>query len=332
MQQPVSIAPTRLGHLNLFVTDVERSAGFYRDVCGFKEVFREPGISMIFMSNGNTHHDLGLMEITQEQRIGRDGHMQVKPGAGKTPGLNHLGFEMRSEAALVEAYLRAREGNVAINRTTDHQIAHSLYLQELNGHTLEFYADIIEDWKGFYANNAGELISGHWEPGAQTPAADSRITAEPQLHHDDNAILAARNVAYAGLPVQNLTQSLEYYQQVLGMQLVLLDEQHRFAVLKGSAADACDLFLMESEVPATRLLFGGVNLHDGKSIDAALAQLRAFGVTATVVGEGEIRAVIVLDPDQIPLVYSTCSARELLQRHGAAIADEINRLWATARA
>jgi len=108
MPLDVRFSPRRLGHLNLFVRDVEKSAAFYRDVCGFQEVFREEGISMVFMSNGNTHHDLGLMEITDATRIGRDGHVQVKPGTGKTPGLNHLGFEMETELGLVEAYRRAK--------------------------------------------------------------------------------------------------------------------------------------------------------------------------------------------------------------------------------
>ena len=114
----VEIAPQRLGHLNLFVTDYEKSGQFYSKVCGFQEVFREPGISMIFMSNGNTHHDLGLMEITTGDRIGKDGHVQVAAGNGRTPGLNHLGFEMRTEQQLVDAYRRAKSKNVPINRST----------------------------------------------------------------------------------------------------------------------------------------------------------------------------------------------------------------------
>src|SRR6266851_5100237 len=117
----VEIAPQRLGHLNLFVTDYEKSGQFYSNVCGFREVFREPAISMIFMSNGNTHHDLGLMEITTGERIGKGGHVQVAPGKGRTAGLNHLGFEMQTEEQLVQAYRRAKSKAIKINRTTDHQ-------------------------------------------------------------------------------------------------------------------------------------------------------------------------------------------------------------------
>jgi catechol 2,3-dioxygenase len=333
MKPTVRIGPTRLGHLNLFVSDVEKSAAFYRDVCGFREVFREPGISMIFMSNGNTHHDLGLMEITSEERVGRDGHLQVKPGSGKTPGLNHLGFEMETEAALVDAYRRAKSGDVPVSRTTDHQIAHSMYMPELNGHTFEFYADVIENWQGFYANNEGELISGHWDPELVAPNTDSRITSNPALYRNPEAVLQARNVAYAGLPVRNLVESIKYYRDVLGLDAVMVDDQNKFAVVQGSANGGCDVCLVETDnFPATRMLFGGVNLHDGKPLKEALDLLDARSVPATIVGEETYACAIVLDPDQIPLVYSTCAAVDLMKRHGAAVIKEISRLWAAGTA
>ncbi len=104
--------------MNLFVSDLERSGRFYTNVCGFEEVFREPGISMIFLSNGNSHHDIGLMEVTTGARIGKDGHVQVQPGQGKTPGLNHLGFEMRTEAEMVDAWRRATSPMPACRRAT----------------------------------------------------------------------------------------------------------------------------------------------------------------------------------------------------------------------
>ena len=329
METLVRFAPRRLGHLNIFVTDVEKSAAFYRDVCGFREVFRETGISMIFMSNGNTHHDLGLMEITQQERIGRDGHVQVHPGMGKTPGLNHLGMEMGNEAQLVDAYKRAREQGVNISRTTDHQISHSVYVSELNGHTLEFYADMIEDWHAFYAQNAGELISGHWEPGEAAPTRDSRFSLTPSLHRETGAVLQARNAAYAGLPVKNLEHSLKYYAEVLGLDPVQVDRDARFAILQGSAKGGCDICLVEVPAfPAVRLLFGGVTLYDGKSLAEAEKTLTGRGIPACVVGEGAVSCIVVVDPDGIPLVYSTSPAKDLFSMHGAAIIKEIRRLLA----
>ena len=327
MENAVHFRPHRLGHLNLFVSDVERSAAFYRDVCGFREVFREPGISMIFMSNGNTHHDVGLMEISPAERVGRDGHVQVKPGAGKTPGLNHLGLEMPTEVDLVKAYRRAKAQGVAINRTTDHQMSHSVYVTDLNGHTLEFYADVVDDWMEFYAAHRGKLISGHWEPESGTPLEKSKSGPRLPYYRSASSILAARNTSFAGLPVKDLQSSLCYYQDVVGMEVLHIDAASKIAVVGNRDGNRGDICLVERAVfPASRLLFGGVRLHQGAHAIQAVRSLAAWKVQATVVGSADKTAVIMLDPDGIPLVLVTCAAVELFKAHGRQVVQEIERL------
>ena len=54
--------PRRLGHVNLFVGDLEESTLFYTEIAGIELVRREPGIDAVFVSNGNTHHDIALMQ------------------------------------------------------------------------------------------------------------------------------------------------------------------------------------------------------------------------------------------------------------------------------
>jgi len=327
MKTNVRFSPRRLGHLNLFVRDVERSAAFYRNVCGFQEVFREPGISMIFMSNGNTHHDLGLMEITNDVRIGRDGHVQVKPGAGKTPGLNHLGFEMETESGLVDAFRRAKKSDLPISRTTDHQIAHSVYMADSEGHMLEFYADVVDDWRRIYAENVGELISGHWDPEAQPPLTESKIEMVPDLYRADEAVLMAEKVAYAALPVRNFGAALDYYVDVVGLELVNHSAEDGFAVMKGSASGGCDVCLVQTDgFPKVRLFFGGIRLHDGKPVEESYKVLSEQGVPSVIVGSGRNNCIVVVDPDGIPLVYSTAPSLDLMAEHGMDIVTEVRRL------
>ena len=64
----VRFHPRRLGHANLFVSDLDRSMRFYSAVCGLEEVRREPAIRIGFLSNGNTHHDVGLV-VEVEDRL-----------------------------------------------------------------------------------------------------------------------------------------------------------------------------------------------------------------------------------------------------------------------
>src|SRR5262245_47037561 len=99
----MTFAPRRLAHVNLYVGDLGASVEFYRDVCGIEVVFAEPGIEAVFLSNGNSHHDIALMQASDREHLGRDGEVQVSAERGRLPGLNHLAFEVESEAALVDA-------------------------------------------------------------------------------------------------------------------------------------------------------------------------------------------------------------------------------------
>ncbi len=107
--------PRRLGHVNMFVSNVEKSVDFYNNICGLEKVRMEPAIRGGFLSNGNTHHDIGLIEVSNKPTIGRDGHLQPSSGRGTKPGINHFGFEMENEAILVEAYECAKKAGVKIS-------------------------------------------------------------------------------------------------------------------------------------------------------------------------------------------------------------------------
>ena len=53
----------RLNHAVLYVRDVDRSVGFYRDVLGFREVHRLPGAAFLRAAESDNDHDLGLFGI-----------------------------------------------------------------------------------------------------------------------------------------------------------------------------------------------------------------------------------------------------------------------------
>src|SRR5256885_13949052 len=60
----MAIRVRNVGHVVLKVRDIERSARFYRDVLGLKEVARgEFGRPMAFFSTGDNHHDVAGMEM-----------------------------------------------------------------------------------------------------------------------------------------------------------------------------------------------------------------------------------------------------------------------------
>ena len=56
-----------LGHVVLYVSDVERSAAFYGDILGWDPVFPTTmGMPVAAFSSGRTHHELLLIEVGKE--------------------------------------------------------------------------------------------------------------------------------------------------------------------------------------------------------------------------------------------------------------------------
>src|SRR5262249_43647217 len=153
--QAVKFKPRRLGHVNLSVRDLERSVEVYTQVFGIEEVRREPGIKAGFLSNGNTHHDVALIEV---------GILATQAG------LNHLGWELENEVQLVEAYQRAQRAGLKIDFTANHQISHSVYLSDPEGNGHEFYADAMKDWRTLMRPDRFDMITSAWTPGEPPPA------------------------------------------------------------------------------------------------------------------------------------------------------------------
>lgn len=120
-----------LGHAVLKVHSLERSAAFYRDVLGMREVARYRG-KMVFFSLGANHHDLALMEVGPHAA-------DADPGA---VGLYHLAFKVGDsldELRAVKAELEA--SGVAILGMSDHRVSQSLYILDPDGIELELYVD-----------------------------------------------------------------------------------------------------------------------------------------------------------------------------------------------
>ena len=61
----MAITVKELGHLVLYVRDVERSRRFYRDVLGWDEV-DAPMQGAALFSSGRTHHELLLLEVGED--------------------------------------------------------------------------------------------------------------------------------------------------------------------------------------------------------------------------------------------------------------------------
>jgi catechol 2,3-dioxygenase len=129
----MAINVRNVGHVVLKVRDIERSARFYRDVLGLKEVARASfGRPMAFFSTGENHHDIAVMEV------GPDAALPQANGVG----LYHVALvigttldELRAAKAHLEAH-----GYTKL-RLTDHKVTQSIYLDDPDGNGVELYVN-----------------------------------------------------------------------------------------------------------------------------------------------------------------------------------------------
>lgn len=130
-----------LGHVVLYVSNLERSLAFYRDLLGFPEIGRANlggKAGTVAFSSGRTHHELLLIEVGGHRReLGMP-----------TPGLYHIGFKIGdSPEDLKKVHRELKEKGVTIVGTSDHTVTHSLYILDPDNNELELYADVSDEWK-----------------------------------------------------------------------------------------------------------------------------------------------------------------------------------------
>jgi catechol-2,3-dioxygenase len=114
----------RLQHLVLFVSDVERSVRFYRDVLGFEVKTRYPNAAFMKIPGSPDDHHLGLFE----QR-------GVPPPDERVARMYHSAWEVGELTDLARARQRLMEVGAFVGQS-DHGVSLSVYAKDPDG--LEF--------------------------------------------------------------------------------------------------------------------------------------------------------------------------------------------------
>ena len=131
-----------LGHLVLYVRNLDRSRHFYGEVLGWNEIAGDVPLPFraAAFSSGRTHHELLLIEVGPDAA-------DLPPG--RRVGMYHFGLKVGdSDDELREALRAVQEHGVDYVGASDHTVTHSLYIRDPDGHEIELYIDVPGvDWR-----------------------------------------------------------------------------------------------------------------------------------------------------------------------------------------
>jgi len=284
-QSAKCFAPRRLGHVNLYVSDVDRAYEFYKNVVGLNESYVQPLNRAAFLGNNNTHHDVALIDV----------HGPL--GQGKAVGLNHLAFELENEVDLVAGYEYAIATGTKFARTLDHDIAHSVYMRDPDGNMNEVYADVIKDWRSARLGIVTKP-KPKWAPGMTVPSRNRNYHVEPDLMRVEGAVFHPRRIVHAALVVTDMNKALEYYTGIVGLQPVHGAVGKQFVVLGGTCGERnLSLFPAGTGRPPG-FHHAGFQMWNEEELTSSLAKARELGMKIDLeISHPTRRSAFILDPD-----------------------------------
>jgi catechol 2,3-dioxygenase len=122
---------TRIGHIHLKVSNLEKALKFYRDLLGF-EVTERIGDQAVFLSAGGYHHHIGLNTWQS-----KDAPRAPRSGVG----LFHAAILYPERKDLAVIYKRLLDHNYPLSGAADHGVSEALYLDDPDGNGIELYWD-----------------------------------------------------------------------------------------------------------------------------------------------------------------------------------------------
>ncbi|QHV98210.1 VOC family protein [Spirosoma endbachense] len=124
-------AQTRIGHVHLKVSDLDRALAFYCDLLGFS-LITTYGKEAAFISAGGYHHHIGLNTWYSKD---------AQPAPVRAAGLFHTAILYPTRRDLAVALQRLIEAKYPITGASDHGVSEALYLNDPDRNGVELYWD-----------------------------------------------------------------------------------------------------------------------------------------------------------------------------------------------
>ncbi len=128
---------TRIGHVHLKVSDLDRSMDFYCGLLGF-ELISEYKDQAVFISAGGYHHHIALNTWYSKG---------MPPAPVRSAGLFHTAILYPTRKDLAIIYKRLLDAQYPFTGAADHGVSEALYLDDPDKNGVELYWDRpIEEW------------------------------------------------------------------------------------------------------------------------------------------------------------------------------------------
>jgi catechol 2,3-dioxygenase len=185
-----------MGAVELSVSDLGRSLDYWQRVVGLRVLARENGVASLGT-------DTELIRLVEEPGS--------QPADGHT-GLYHVALLVPDRPSLARWLAHAARDQTRIEGLSDHYVSEAIYLRDPDRHGIEIYADRPRDlWEG----QVGQRMT-------TMPIDVENLLAEledPATEPFDG-LPDGTAVGHVHLRVADVTSTVEFYRDVLGMGLM----------------------------------------------------------------------------------------------------------------
>lgn len=122
---------TRIGHVHLKVSSLDKALAFYKDLLGF-EITQRYGSSAVFLSAGGYHHHIGLNTWYSKN---------APPAPVNSCGLFHSAILYATRKDLAVVLKRLIDARYPLTGMSDHGVSEAIYLNDPDGNGVELYYD-----------------------------------------------------------------------------------------------------------------------------------------------------------------------------------------------
>ena len=276
----------RLGAVRLQVSNLERSADYYREVLGLREIARdESRVSLAPALDSSTAHSAGDLVNARDARTntpGADAPLVVLhhvPGtrsiASRTHlGLFHFAILLPDRPSLGRFVTHLAENGIRVG-ASDHLVSEALYLTDPDGLGIEVYADRPRaEWQ-----HHGRQLAMASEP------LDLRALAATAGNTQWTGMPVGTVMGHVHLHVGDLDRAAAFYHDSLGLDKVVWNYPGALFLSAGGYHHHLGLNTWAADAPPpgpldAQLFEWEMILPSARDVDAARESMKAAGFAA----------------------------------------------------